>query len=304
MSRPTQDLLDRLDERGWKARIVPIDRLAELEGAIRSQRDAGLLHAALDRAQLHQFSFTRPADLPDARSIIAVAVPVPQVRIIFHWRGAPVPIVLPPTYVSYTPTTIAVQNTLARWLALDGFQVARPRLPLKTLAAGSGLAAYGRNNLCYVSGLGSFLRLVAAFSDLSSDGASWRVPASLDRYPSCVACLRPCPTGAAAPDRFLLHAERCLTYHNEAAADFPAWIDPSWHHCLVGCMRCQTTRPGNKRVVEWFDDRLEFSEDEAALIVSRTPLSNVPKPTAAKLRGLELTEDYQFLCRNLSMLLN
>jgi epoxyqueuosine reductase len=151
--------------------------------------------------------------------------------------------------------------------------------------------------------LGSFIQLVAAFSDFPCGADPWREPAVLDRCATCVACLRECPTGAIAADRFLLRAERCLTYHNEGATDFPSWIDPSWHHCLIGCMRCQTACPENKGVAGWFDDRVEFSEEETGRFARRTPLGELPPETARKLRRLEINEDYQLLCRNLLMLL-
>jgi epoxyqueuosine reductase len=151
--------------------------------------------------------------------------------------------------------------------------------------------------------MGSFLQLVGAFSDLPCDDDPWREPKMLDRCESCVACLRLCPTGAITSDRFLLHAEQCLTYHNEASVDFPSWIDPSWHDCLIGCMRCQLACPENKTVQEWFEDRAEFSEQETALFLQRVPLDQLPPETAAKMRSLEINEDYRLLCRNLSMVL-
>jgi epoxyqueuosine reductase len=282
---------------------VPIGHLADLEKAIRTRHEDGLLDEVLFREQLRQFSSERPADLPDARSITVVAVPDPQSRVVFRWHGAPLQVVVPPTYAGYTPRTRRVQDVLGGWLARDGYRVARPSLPLKTLAVRSGLAVYGRNNICYVAGMGSFHQLVAAFSDLPCDDDPWREPAALDRCTTCTACLRACPTGAIAADRFLLRAERCLTYHNERAAGFASWIDPSWHHCLIGCMRCQTACPENRGVVGWFDDRAEFSEEETALFVRRTPLGKLPPETADKLRSLEINEDYRYLCRNLRMLL-
>ena len=102
-------------------------------------------------------SLDPPADLAGARSIVIVAVPTPQMRIAFHWQGERVPVVAPPTYVSYTPRTESVQAVLAAWLQREGYRLAKPRLPLKTLAVRSGLADYGRNNICYVPGMGSFL---------------------------------------------------------------------------------------------------------------------------------------------------
>jgi epoxyqueuosine reductase len=224
-------------------------------------------------------------------------------RIVFHWQGERVPVIAPPTYVSYTPRTASVQAVLAAWLEQEGYGLAKPRLPLKTLAVRSGLAEYGRSNICYVPGMGSFLQFVGAFLDLPYDADPWREPKALDRCESCVKCLRHCPTGAIAGDRFLLRAERCLTYHNEAKGDFPSWIDPSWHHCLIGCMRCQTVCPENRDVLEWFEDRTEFSEQETALFIQRTPIDRLPAETSTKLKRLEINEDYRLLCRNLSMII-
>lgn len=293
-----------IEERGWRSRIVPIGRLADLQEAIRDRYEHGLIDETLYRETLSFLFFDPPADLPGARSIIVVAVPTPQMRIVFRWKGEGVPVVVPPTYVSYTPRTKSVQADLAAWLRQEGYHLAKTRLPLKTLAVRSGLAEYGRNNICYVPGMGSFLQFVGAFSDLPCDGDPWREPKALDRCESCVACLRHCPTGAIAGDRFLLHAERCLTYHNEAASDFPSWIDPSWHHCLIGCMRCQTVCPENRSVLEWFEDRAEFSEEETALLIQRVPLDRLPAETAAKICNLEINEDYRLLCRNLSMIID
>jgi epoxyqueuosine reductase len=303
MTPLANELFDMIEERGWKAQIVPIDHFVDLREAIQGRYNSGLLDEELYQEQLSSFSFDPPADLPDARSIIIVAVPTPQMRVFFHWQGNRVPVVIPPTYVSYTPRTESVQAVLATWLEQLGYRMAKPQLPLKTLAARSGLAEYGRNNITYVPGIGSFLQLVGAFTDLPSDGDPWREPKPVDTCDSCIACLRHCPTGAIADDRFLLYAERCLTYHNEAAGEFPDWINPSWHHCLFGCMRCQTICPENEDVLDWFDDRVEFSEQKTNLLIQRTPFDHLPTKTAAKLKSLEINEDYLLLCRNLSMII-
>jgi epoxyqueuosine reductase len=232
-----------------------------------------------------------------------VAVPTPQMKVTFHWQGECLPVIVPPTYASYTPRTERVQEELARWLAREGYRLAKPKLPLKTLAVHSGLAKYGRNNICFVQGMGSFLQLVGAFSDLPCENDAWGPPESLDLCEKCVACQRKCPTGAIESDRFLLRADRCLTLHNEGEDDFADWIDPDWHHCLVGCMRCQSVCPENKDVKEWCEERCEFSERETALLIDCVPIDRLPAETAAKLKSLEINEEYRLLCRNLSMLI-
>jgi len=303
MKSPAQKLNDKIEEQGWKGQIVPISHLTDLRGAILGPYQDGLFDERFFQEQLSFFSFDHPANLSDVRSIIIVAVPTPQMRVTFHKQGESFPIVIPPTYVSYTRRTENAQAVLAGWLEQLGYALAKPQLPLKTLAVCSGLAEYGRGNICFVPGMGSFLQLVGAFSDLVCEDDPWRKPKTLDRCGNCKACKSHCPTGAITEDRFLIHAERCLTYHNEANRDFPEWIDPSWHHCLIGCMRCQTICPENKSVVDWFEDWIDFSEMETNLLTQRVPLDRLPTATSAKLKSLELNEDYRWLCRNLSMIL-
>jgi epoxyqueuosine reductase len=152
--------------------------------------------------------------------------------------------------------------------------------------------------------MGSFLQLVGAFSDLPCHQDHWGEPEMLDRCKSCTACLKHCPTGAITKDRFLLHAEICLTYINESKSDFPHWVNPAWHHCLVGCMKCQVICPENKEVIDWIQERAEFSEEETTLFIKQVRLDHLPENTISKIKSLQINEDFRILCRNLSMILN
>jgi epoxyqueuosine reductase len=298
-----EKLLNMIDNQGWRGQIVSIDHLNELRFAILSRFEQGQIDRKLYQEQLSFFSFDPPSDLPGVRSILIVAVPTPQMRIFFQSQGRRVPVIIPPTYVSYTPRTNKTQDALADLLKQAGYHLAKPQLPLKTLAVHSGLAKYGRNNICYVDGMGSFLQLVSAFSDLPCNNDQWQQPKMLDRCESCTACLRNCPTKAIKTDRFLLHAENCLTFHNESSSDFPSWINPSWHHCLIGCLRCQTICPENKSVIKWFEDRAEFSELETTLFIKAVPFEQLPKKMVLKIKSLEINENYNFLCRNLKLII-
>jgi epoxyqueuosine reductase len=299
-----QKLVDAIGKWSWKGEIVPIGHLDDLREAIRGRYRQGFFDEKFYQEQLSFFSFDLPTDLPDARSIIIVAVPTPQMRVTFNWGNQPVPVVIPPTYVSYTRRTEETRAALAGWLKEHGYTLSEADLPLKTLAVCSGLAEYGRGNICFVPGMGSFLQLVGAYSDLLPDGDPWGEPKLLDRCQNCRACERNCPTGAITPERFLIRAECCLTYHNEATGEFTDWIDPSWHHCLVGCMRCQSICPENKTVTNWFEDRAEFSEEETDLLYRQVPFDQLLPAMAAKLKSLEINEDYRGLCRNLAAILN
>jgi epoxyqueuosine reductase len=298
-----EKMFNKINEAGWRGVSVPISHLIDLKDAIIKRYEQGLINKDFYKDQLSFFSFNPPPHLADIRSIIILAVPTPQMRITFHWKGNPVPVTVPPTYVSYTSRTDTTIKTMTKWFRKAGYNLVKSQLPLKTLAVCSGLAKYGRNNICYVPGMGSFLQFVGAFSDLPSEQDPWSEPQMLDRCKSCIACLKHCPTGAIAEDRFLLHAEICLTYINESANDFPGWINPSWHHCLVGCMKCQVICPENKAVINWFEDRAEFSEEETILFVQQVPLDELPGDTAGKIKSLQINEDFRILCRNLSMII-
>jgi epoxyqueuosine reductase len=164
------------------------------------------------------------------------------------------------------------------------------------------LAQYGKNNITYVNGMGSYHRLVAFISDLPVAQDYWRAPQVLERCENCKACMNACPTGAISTDRFLLNAERCLTFHNERRADFPQWIKPAWHNCLVGCLYCQKACPVNKDVPLSIEEGPEFSENETALILQGAPKSELPRNAIEKIESLDMVGYLPVLGRNLKVL--
>jgi epoxyqueuosine reductase len=251
------------------------------------------------------FDFQVPDSLPEAKSMIVIAVPRPQTQTVFKWKGKTRALILPPTYVPYEGTTKRVRTLLAKILGARGFRVASTALPLKLLAVRSGLGDYGRNNICYVPGMGSFHQLVAVYSDLPCQEDTWREPQMMKRCQHCQACRRSCPTGAISTDRFLLRTERCIVFHNEkkGSIPFPAWMDPSWHNCLYGCLHCQRVCPENKSFMQWIEEKEEFSEKETALLLGGVPREQLPAATVRKLRHLELIDSLDSLPRNLGVFL-
>ncbi len=294
--------LGAVEQRGWSARGVRIERLEDLRRAIDEPRARGLLDGTFAQERLSFFSYDPPAELPDARSILVIAVPAPAVRLSFRWRGEARPALLPPTYAGYGATTSRVQEEAGAILAQDGWRSARPLLPLKTLAVRSGLAEYGRNNIGYVRGMGSHTQLVGLFSDMPWERDGWREPVMLARCAKCEACRKACRCGAIPEGRFLLRAERCLTYHNERTHPFPVWIEPEWHQALMGCMQCQQVCPEDKDRWGTFQTGEAFDEDETALLLAGPAQEDLPSALEAKLSQLELLDDLPILARNLRAL--
>ncbi len=301
-----EELCSALEKQDYQGRIVSIYHLDELREEIEGRHEQGLLNEEFYRNWLTRFVFTPSASLPEARSLIVISVPQPAYRLVFTWKGESRPLLIPPTYVGYNDTKKRVEELLAEVVGPRGYRVERAKLPEKLLAVRSGLAAYGRNNISYVPAMGSFQEPVAFFTDLPCEDDTWQEAQIIEACENCSACRKSCPTGAISSDRFLLHAERCLTFHNEQPGDvpFPDWMDPSWHNSLVGCMLCQKVCPQNKEFVNWVEDGPQFSEEETALVLKGVPFDQLPADTAEKWKKLGLDEDYDIYPRNLSVLLD
>lgn len=300
---PQETLLSQLERRGLRGRTVSIHHLSHVQEEIESHHRQGLLDPALYQEYLAAFTFSPPDSLPQASTLIVVATPQPQIQVTFTWDGNPLPLIVPPTYQHARETDQQLEHMLAEILAPGGYRVAPAALPKKLLAVRSGLGAYGKNNICYVPGMGSFHRLAVFYSDLPCPQDDWQELQAMEGCQSCSACLRGCPTGAVTAGRFLLHAERCLTFHNEQASDvpFPSWIDPAWHNCLVGCMYCQKVCPENREFWTWVEAGAEFSEEETALLWQGIPLDQLPAATVQKLEQSDLVYLHEVLSRNLGV---
>lgn len=293
-------LVQLLEARGLPARVVSVERAGEIRDEIAGRRERREFDDVFDHEALSELSFTPPHELRRARSIVVAAVPRPETEAVFHADGRERTLKIPPTYTDYHAVARCWLSWLRQILAPGGYRAAPTALPLKLLAVRSGLAYYGRNNITYVPGLGSYFELVAAFTDIPCDEDDWREETMLDRCLNCHACANRCPTQAIRPDRFLLHTERCLVFHNERPADvaFPEWIEPSAHHAVIGCMECQSVCPENRAVKKQVERRERFNGEETAMILAGTRPEDLPHMTNAKLGRLDLLRFIDLLPRN------
>ena len=305
----TSAALERgLARRGWRGAVVPVSRLADLRSELERRRAqvAPAVMEVVDR----NLDDTPPSTVRVPRSLVVVAVPHACARVTVARGGETIAVPIPTTYCHHDDIQAGVAAALVTDLAPAGLTATGMRLPEKLLAVCSGLARYGRNNVAYVDGWGSFVELVTCVSDLEPDADPWTGPRSLPRCDSCEACRRACPSGAIGDDRFLLHGERCLTLANESAAPFPQWVEPAWHHCLWGCLRCQRACPEDRDVRDDVAETASFDDRETALLltgIDHRLLRDEPR-LRAKLDDLGLLDyDDEFLgvalARNLRALL-
>lgn len=301
-----RDLQDAL--RGWaRARgcEVAFGTAAALDdalGDLERRRKEGELEPEFDREQLA--GFARPAAPPS--SIFLVAVPRPAHRVLFELAGGPAfETLLPPTYVHYRRFPESLLEELAAELPALRGRIAPLDAPLKALASRVGLVEYGRNNVTFLPGRGSYFQLAgfATDADLGLDPA-WRPqpPRLLAACEGCRGCRTICPTDAIDDDRTLLHAERCVTLATERAGDLRAPLPVGRYRCLLGCLECQRACPVNKNRLRIEEGATFAPEETAALLAGREGDPAVRASIRARLDALGLTQE-ALIGRNLGALL-
>ncbi len=287
---------------GAKFKVVSVAHLEELKEEIAKWRREGKLGEKLYSDYFSGPWFEVPAEMQGAKSIIVIAVPQGITILDFMLHGEHHRAVIPPTYV-YSEIRNACTAVLSRIFERTGNKIARGLLPLKLLSVRSGLGKYGRNNISYIEGMGSFHRLEAFYTDYPFGTDSWGEKRAMDRCADCALCMRACPTKAIRADRFLVDAERCLTFFNESEGDLPEWIDSRSHNAIVGCMKCQVACPENREFVMKKEAVETFPEEETEAILRGTPMEKLPDELSAKIKRLNMDGYYSLLPRNLTALM-
>lgn len=299
------EIFSKLDQalatEGYRTTLISAERLQDVKSEMQRLLEQDVFDRTFHREKLSHYSFRLPSSLPEAKSLIITAARQPKYEVSFRLGGRTYPAIIPPAY--YYDTDDAASGIISSLLRDHGYRVAGATVPAKALAAHAGLVSYGKNNITYIEGWGSYFRLRAFFSDLPCLTDAWGEPQLLDPCEKCDACIKGCPSKAITTDRFVFYGERCLCYLNESEAPFPDWIEPSWHNSLIGCMRCQDACPENKDHTDWVAPGVEFSEDETAMIILAAPIRKLSMETVEKLKSIYLFDDYAVLGRNLRLLI-
>ena len=297
-----ETLVQKIEALGWRGVVVPFVRRAEAIQAIVDRYERGELDEAFYQEYLAPL-FSEPLpEPPTPRSVILVAVPDRPVRMQFTLDGERFTVMTAPGYLRAPDPRPSV--AIAEILSPFGHTIAPAFAPLKTLGTMSGFSRYGRNNISYVPELGSFVALAAFISDLECDDVPPQAQETLSCCASCHACRAACPTGAIAADRFLLHAERCITFWNEKDPNvpFPDWIEPDWHNALFGCLHCQRVCPENRPLLDQIFEGPTFDEATTRLLLSGPKKDDLPPELVPTLEEWRLTDLLGYLPRNLGVL--
>jgi epoxyqueuosine reductase len=293
-----------LKKRGCQGKIVSAIHLPELLQDIKKHQKSKALDPKFYEEYKSFFDFKAEVDFK-IMSLFIISDPQPSYQVKFEWEDKEVTLLIPPTYLFGRKVIDDLTKLVSDILNPRGYHATYAMLPQKTLAVRSGLAEYGRNNITYVPGMGSFHRLTTLYTNFPAEEDNWQELRMMKACENCQACKNRCPTDAIPSDRFLLRAERCLSFHNEHPGDisFPDWIDKNGHNCLVGCFHCQKACPVNKKVINWTKQGPSFSKEETSMILERIPFKRLPEITREKFEKFDLIEYYDIMQRNIGVIL-
>ncbi|MDH5481560.1 MAG: hypothetical protein OEY22_01580 [Candidatus Bathyarchaeota archaeon] len=296
------------DDFTYKYKTVSVSHLDELQQTVDKLRHEGKLsNHPTYRLYIDTKKFQIPEDFPTAKSLIILATPSKAMRVNFNLDGKNHEVLISPEYYYYGLTNEILQNIVQeKIIGQSGYRIERTKqVHLKLLAVRSGLGKYGRNNLCYVEGMGSFVTLYAFFTDYPF-GDNWTEMGMMDICENCGICMHECPTKSINEENFVIDAGRCLSLYNEIKGDFPEWIKPDAHNALMGCMKCQWSCPANTEAVKSTGRFEEVTEEETKKILEGTPDKKLLDSLSRKLKEFEPTtsnEEFPVLTRNLRALL-
>ncbi len=218
-------------------------------------------------------------------TIIIAAVKFTLVKVVFHYNGRSREDV-------FCVKRKGVKDRVQELFAQNGYNIEYIHwLPQKRLAVCSGLAEYGRNNITYIDGWGSFYELQTYMTDMPCEQEYvWRDICCMDICGKCKACINNCPTKAISGERFLIENEVCLARLNELETPFPDWVPRSAHHSAYGCYKCQDICPKNKSVLANISETERFAEDETALLLAGTTRDGMPESLLGKIERLGIAD--------------
>jgi epoxyqueuosine reductase len=295
-------------KRGYRVALGSVSLLEEVRRSLQRRRESGEIDAAFYRENLDVFTDLAGVPLENPRSVVIVAVPALAHVLTFVVGDKKMETILPPTYLHYRKKFAEVRDDLAKALAGSGFRVELLNAPLKALGNRLGLLSYGRNNVGYIEGLGSYFQLIGLVSDMPIDGESAPpVPTEklLPRCEKCRICAAACPTGAIDKERILIHADKCYTLFSESMHPIPESLKPPSPKCLIGCLRCQELCPEDKGLLRQKCAPVAFDAEETEAFLGMKPAADGPAfdRALAKFRKLGLSEGLPVFRRNLLRLL-
>ena len=283
MGNYSNEIIRRLQSAGFRAAFLPYACIEQI-GAFYDELSGNNDDAPFIRGAAQRFhDLNKPGREFEPLSFLIVACPSELTQVALQTGNGRHTVPIPPTYLGYISERQRLEDAIK---STDGnCQIAHTEgISHKLLAVCCGLGRFGRNNICYVEGLGSYCSLHAYYTDIPCEG-EYRPPAFLDECETCKLCENNCPTGVIGKNPYI-DATRCLTILNERRDPMPDWLPRDVHHTLIGCMRCQEVCPYNAALTQKVARTLELDAAETRALLSSSadaqPMSSADaQPTSS-----------------------
>lgn len=315
LCRP-KDLLAKGGEGGtltgtfdFQFRTVDIRHLTEMKCVLdKLNRERRVSQQKTIQSYLKDLEYQAPKEMPNARSLVVVSTPAHLRSVGFRWKGRTQTLLVPGGYFYYDNQAfreLLLPQVAQRVTGNSKVRLVFSNPPLKTMAVRSGLAAYGKNNITYVEGYGSFHILWAFFSEEELPDQWSRPYRTMRVCEGCSLCARNCPTQAIRESDFVLNAGRCITAYNEMKEPLPDWIDAKAHNSLIGCLKCQYDCPGNSVPRQKCEPIAELNEAETGMMLTGHRDTKLEAGISEKLKSLGdwYAKDMAYLSRNIRLAL-
>ena len=316
------------EEKNRRFAVSGLDVLETVRRKLEKRRDDGQIDTDFFQENLGEISRRGDFGVDKPESLIVVSAPRPAHMISIKIGERDVDVVIPPTYYRYRAFFDEILEELKGVLG-EATGIAVLKVPLKSLSAHLGLTLYGRNNVTYVPGFGSYHQLCGYV--VGGEAGRWLREAlgspaaqagegSLERCATCRACVKACPTGAVRADRFLISADKCYTLFSEKSGPIQKKTRLPKSACLFGCLECQVVCPENLGRPRLESTGISFTADETEALLdvgermgrgevmsrqsleSGTPAGVDPgswRSVADKFARLQMTEGLDLCPRNL-----
>ncbi len=311
MTSTSNNIIEQIHNHGLRAKLITVSHFENIKQEYEEVQNNNPFVTKYLGNYFEEFNYEPSSIMTNPQSLLIVAVPDTITRMYFNLNGRKHTVLMPPMYLFNSSVKneknkkkiMEINNLLEKILSPYSLESHKINLPAKLLAVKSGLGVYGKNNICYVEGLGSFMWLGVYLTDIPCDNDMWLDYTTMDICEDCDLCSHNCPTNAINSDTFIIQASKCITYHNESEKTFPSWIDKNQNNAIIGCLRCQIVCPANKKHIMNIKNLATFEDYETKQILEGTPLQNLNESTLKKIEAINFIEYYNLLTRNLKLLI-
>ncbi|MGE5341340.1 MAG: 4Fe-4S double cluster binding domain-containing protein [Candidatus Omnitrophota bacterium] len=290
----------------FKYRTMSVSHLPQLKEWIDTlEKEGKISNNPIYLKYINAFEYQPPKKFPNAQSVIILSIPLKIAVLTVNLKGKKQDILIPTGYVTPEFNLKEIRNYfLNRVMKEKGKRIEVANLPLKSLAVRTGLAEYGRNNITFVDGYGSYHMLAALYTDYVFPEDHWGNLKMMRYCRGCHICMNQCPMQCIRRDNFAIDAGKCISLYNELPDPIPSWIDPNVHNALVGCLKCQIGCPANEEVKNNIEKLAELTEPETRLLLEGTPDPKRRQSILGKLKRLSGSDNLAYIARNLKLALH